>query len=378
MFMTKKNQVVGSERLQFTRRDTNIAKGLFIIMMLVHHLYYDFETFGDFDVTFFVLSAHQMVVLAQYFKLCIAGFAFLTFYGMTRKYMMIPRLDLNRQVIPMTIKKYISLVGSFFFVYVLSIITALFMKEDLALLYSNGEQSWFGYGVIDALGMADFFHTPTLNVTWWYMAFAIIIICLFPILYILYDKCGMILLAAAAFLPGALQMETTYYGMCLLSMVLGIFSAKVDLFVKLRTYKRGNLCVKFLKAVWCLILCVLSFQLLFHSVSSSWYFAIAAVTWTYICYEFIAPVRFVNAIFDFIGQHSMTIFLTHTFLYYYYAKEFIYSAKYGVLIVLLLLVCSLFISVLIDVLKKVLQYSRLIQYLQEKAVLLYKTMRVSE
>lgn len=289
--------------------------------------------------------------------------------------MAIPRLDLSRQVVPMTIKKYINLVGSFFFVYVLSFLTAVIRKEELAVLYSNGEQSWFGYGVIDALGMADFFHTPTLNVTWWYMSFAIIIICLFPILYILYDKCGMIVLGAAAFLPGALQMETTYYGMCLLSMVLGIFTAKADLFVKVRSYKRGNMCAKFLKAVWCLILCIFSFQLLFHSVSASWYFAIAALTWTYICYEFIAPVKFINRIFDLIGKHSMTIFLTHTFLYYYYARDFIYSAKYGVLIVLLLLACSLVIAVVAEVVKRVVQYPKLISFLQDKAVRLYRTIR---
>ncbi|MDD2971836.1 MAG: hypothetical protein PHE02_06875 [Lachnospiraceae bacterium] len=374
--MINKQPIVGSERMEFTRRDTNIAKGLFIVMMLVHHLFYDYDTFGNFNVSFFVLSEHQVVVLAQYFKLCIAGFAFLTFYGMTRKYMSIPRLELNRQVVPMTIKKYISLQGSFLFVYVFSLLTALLMKEDLGALYSNGEQSWLGYGIIDGLGMADFFHTPTLNVTWWYMSFAVIIICLFPVLYILYDKCGMILVVAAAFLPGALQMETTYYGMCLLSMVLGIFAAKVDLFVKLRTYKKGNLYIKFLKAAWCMILCILSFQLLFHSVSASWYFAVAALTWTYACYEFISPIKLLNIIFDYIGQHSMTIFLTHTFLYYYYAKEFIYGVKYGVFIVLLLLVCSLLISVVMDLLKKVLHYQSFIIFLQGKVVAMYHAARL--
>ena len=360
-----------TETLVFTRKDTNIAKGLFIIMMLIHHLFYDYETFGNFQVSFFLLSPHQVVVLAQYFKLCIAGFSLLTFYGLTRKYMQTPRTCYTRQVIPITIKRYLTLVLSFLMVYILSVLTAIIMKEDLASLYSNGEKSWLGYGIIDAFGMADFFHTPTLNVTWWYMSFAIAIIFLFPLFYKLYDKCGAVLVAIAAILPGALNMESTYYGMCTFSMVLGIFAARVDLFSRLRAFGRGNLWVKFWKAVWCAILVAVSFQLLFYSVSASLYFGIAAISWTFISFEFISPIRGIREVFAFIGKHSMNIFLTHTFLYYYYAKDFIYSFGNGILIVIVLLVCSLLIALAIEGIKKIIHFQAIVEWAVRQIFRLY-------
>lgn len=356
------------EQLQFTKKDTNIAKGLFIIMMLIHHLFYNYDTFGNFNVTFAFLSAHQVIVMAQYFKLCIAGFAMLTFYGMTKKYMQLPQDEFTQQIIPNTMKKIISLVMSFLFIYVLSVIAAIAMKDDLVMLYSRQEKAWVGYAIIDALGMADFFHTPTLNETWWYMSFAIVIVFLFPVFYKLYQKFGMLIVIVAALLPGALLMEQTYYGLCAFSMTAGIFAAKTDLFVRLRQLGRGNNILKCFKLIVCAITFLITYQLLFYGVSVSLYFGIAAVLWTYVCYEFLTPLKGVRNIFAFIGNYSMNIFLIHTFLYYYYAKDFIYSFGSGIAIVLVLLGCSLVIAVCIEALKKVVRYNQLINYMQGKVL----------
>ncbi len=359
------------KQLQFTKKDTNIAKGLFIIMMMIHHLFYDYDTFGNFNVSFVFLSAHQVIVMAQYFKLCIAGFAMLTFYGTTKKYMQFSQDEYIRQIVPNSMNKIISLVMSFLFVYVLSVIVALVMKDDLMMLYSRNEKSWLGYAVIDALGMADFFHTPTLNVTWWYMSFVIVMICLFPVFYNLYQKLGVIIVAVAALLPGALLMEQTYYGLCALSMTLGIFAAKADLFVRLRELGRGNMIIKGVKFIVCAVTFLITYQLLFYGVSVSLYFGIASVLWTYVCYEFLSPMKGICDMFAFIGKYSMNIFLIHTFLYYYYAKDFIYSFGSGIVIVMVLLGCSLVIAVFIEVLKKIVRYSKLVNYLQVKAVRCY-------
>lgn len=365
------------KQLQFTKKDTNIAKGLFLIMMIIHHLFYDYDTFGNFNVSFVFLSAHQVIVIAQYFKLCIAGFTMLTFYGMTKKYMQLSQEAYSRQIVPNTINKIISLVMSFLFVYVLSAITALALKDDLTMLYSRNEKSWLGYAVVDALGMADFFHTPTLNVTWWYMSFVIVLIFLFPIYYKLYQRLGVITVPVAALLPGALLMEQTYYGLCAFSMILGIFAAETDLFVRMRKFGCGNKIIKGAKCIVCAATFLITYQLLFYGISVSLYFGIGAVLWTYVSYEFLAPLKGVGGIVSFIGKHSMNIFLTHTFLYYYYAKDFIYSFGSGIMIVTVLLGCSLVISVCIEGLKKAVRYSKLINYLQVKAVYCYDSCRRS-
>lgn len=351
-------------KLQFTRQDTNIAKGIFVIMMAVHHLFFDYDTFAGFSLSFAPFDAHQAVVMAQYFRICVGGFAFLTFYGMTVKFMRLSGEELRRSMTAITVRRYISLLSSFFFVYVLSALTAVILRKDLTLLYSREEKSWLGYGIIDALGMADFFRTPTLNVTWWYMSFAVVILFLFPFFYLLYEKLGAVMVAAMIFIPATFILDQTYFGMCAFSMALGILCAKKDLFVRLREAGQGRLLCKLGKAAGCAVVFLITYQLLFYVACSTLYYGIGAVLWTYIGFEFLAPVKALGRMFSFLGKHSLNIFLIHTFLYYYYARDFIYSFRHGVLVAAVLLACSLFISVLIELLKKLLHYRTAVDKLQ--------------
>lgn len=350
----------------FTKQDTNIAKGLFVIMMVVHHLFFDYDTFAGYDVTFSPFTSHQAIVIAQYFRVCVGGFAFLTFYGLTIKFMKQSKINQMENMVPIILKRYITLVTSFFFVYLIAIVIALLLKKDLTSLYYRDDRSWFGYAVIDALGMAHFFQTPTLNATWWYMSFAVIILFFFPFFYLLFKKLGIVMVVAMIFIPATFLVDQTYFGMCTFSMAMGIWCAQKNLFVKLREMGEGKWYWKVLKAVLCAAVFLITYQLLFYVACSTLYYGISAVLWTYVCFEFIAPVKGLRSIFAFLGKHSLNIFLVHTFLYYYYAKEFIYSFRYGPLVVIVLLAASLIISILIELLKKGVFYSKGVEYLQSK------------
>ena len=84
------------------------------------------------------------------------------------------------------------------------------------------------------------------------------------------------------------------------------------------------------------------------------------------CYEFILPIKYVTNILQFLGKHSMNIFLTHTFIRYYYFKDFTYSFKYSILIVLVLLGISIIVSMVIELLKKAIKYNEFIEFLKQK------------
>lgn len=370
--------ITKNEKTEFTKRDTNIVKGFLIIMVMVHHLFYDTGTYENFDMTYLFLNQHQVLVFVQYFKFCIAAFAFLTYYGMTRKFMSIPDTEVAGKSTRIVLKQYIHLALSFLFVYILALIPAIATKRDLITVYSVAEKPWVGYGVIDALGMADFFHTPTMNITWWYMSFAIVIMFLFPLFYLAYQKLGLILVAAIAFIPGALLLDQTYYGMCGFSMVMGMVVAKTDLFARIRAFGKGNIWVKLLKVVGCLFLFAVTYGVLFYGVSLPWYCAIASITWVYACYEFLAPVKGLNSVLAFFGKNSLNIFLIHTLIYYYYATEWIYSFKVSFLIAFALIGTSLLGSVLIEGLKKILHYEQAIRFIQNKVIYIYEIARGSE
>ena len=83
----------------------------------------------------------------------------------------------------------------------------------------------------------------------------------------------------------------------------------------------------------------------------------------YMVFEFIGEVPLVSKVLEFAGKHSMNIFLTHTFIYYYFYDDFIYSFHYSVLIFTVLLLLSLGVSIGIGVIKKVTGYNKLTQWM---------------
>ncbi len=59
----------------------------------------------------------------------------------------------------------------------------------------------------------------------------------------------------------------------------------------------------------------------------------------------------VNVVFSFLGKHSANMYMVHTFLFSYWFPQFIYAPKYAILIFLLLLLCSLAISIVLEFIK---------------------------
>ena len=67
--------------------------------------------------------------------------------------------------------------------------------------------------------------------------------------------------------------------------------------------------------------------------------------------ELISSMKSLGRSLEFIGKHSMNIFLFHTFIYYIYFPNLIYWSRNPILIYMTLLVSCLCISVMIEWLK---------------------------
>ena len=86
----------------------------------------------------------------------------------------------------------------------------------------------------------------------------------------------------------------------------------------------------------------------------------------YYCYEFVVGIPGLRQILCFLGKHSMNIFLLHTFIRQYLFREFIYSFKHFALVTLVLLLTSLAVSVVIELLKKVTRFNKLVGFVDGK------------
>lgn len=366
--ITGKREITKKEMAVFDVRQSNILKGFFIICMLLHHLFYDSATFAGYEVNFAPFGEHKVIVLVQSFKYVMAGFTFLTYYGMTAK-LKGKTAEEKKQLMPGLIgKRVLTLLFSFLPVYLLSCILASVMQVDFASIYSRDGQSFFGYAVIDALGLADFFQTPTMNITWWYMSFAYVLLFMFPFFYALYERFGMLFLGGILVLPVAMGWNSTYLSICAFTLALGVYAKEHDTLEKWRAAGEGRIGATLFKFVigvaGFLMLCKLPFV-----VSVSNFNFGAGTLWAcFFFFTFIGRIPVVSHVLALLGKYSMNIFLIHTFIYYYYFKDFTYSFGHWLVITAVLMTISLVISMAIEGLKKLTHYDRFVGKLADGLV----------
>lgn len=67
------------------KRESNIAKGLAVIFMYLHHLFgIEKKWGGEYQIQTIVFSEPQMMQISAALKICVAIFVFITAYGICR------------------------------------------------------------------------------------------------------------------------------------------------------------------------------------------------------------------------------------------------------------------------------------------------------
>ncbi len=346
--------------MKFDKHVSNMVKGIAIIFMLMHHLFtqntctqWDVET-GPFDETFFVAICHMM-------KICVRMFVFITAYGITISQNAMPVVN-AKELGKTSAKRYVKLMIGFLFIYILAFLTVGFRDIGITDVYGTGLRGII-IGVTDALGIANIFNHPTLNVTWWYMEIAILLIFVTPVMILVYEKIGFLMLVITAYLNhmfGINDYDITVYLFCI---TLGIFCANEHVFEKM--YEKCVLKNKVLNSIFKMFVYICIAMTLFYlRYITNWVYwidPIFTVTIGAFCMEMHGLLKKFSYIFEFLGKYSMNMFLVHTLIYHYYFTEFVYSFRNWFLITLVLLVCSLVISILCEKTKTVLGIHKLIQ-----------------
>lgn len=351
--------------MNFSKQDTNIAKTVAIIAMYIHHLFYSKETYAGFSFSFAPLSETQTLILAQCCKVCVAIFVFLTAYGITISFKRDREANGTlKQFYIDDFCRWIKLISGLFVIYILAQCFS-FLGRSNSEVYGAGIQR-IGFTIIDLLGMSTIFQAPSFNNTWWYMSLAITILLLMPLLYKLHNKInlGGILTILTLIIPRMLSLEFTPLRWYLPIMCMGILFADKDWFVK--WYKIKFCKISVLNHLCKIALCtVLLFGFFCWRYKTGRYLDITDGAMTIliicICFEVFAERRkALRDIAGFIGKYSMNMFLSHTFVFAYYFKKFTYSFGNAWLILFILVIVTLAFSVLIEFLKKISGFNRLI------------------
>ncbi len=331
----------------FDKKDTMTVKGIAILMMLFYHLFETKDLLERLNVNYEPFSQEVFLMLSGFGNICVAVFAVLSAYGITKGLMADEGCSLS-EMLKKAVTRCGKLIGNFAVMYI-SVNVLWFIYFDYAGLYGTG---WQGImlAVIDMLGLAQLFGTPTLNMTWWYMALAILIIFAVPLIYLLVRKIGNYAVLLSVLLPLAVELDEGI-SRYLVVVVVGVAAAEENWFEKLFSWKLNRVW----KALIGIVLIALS--LLFRQnyiVHTYFLWIVDAPIAVLLCWfggEIAGALPGIRRVLAFLGKHSMNIYFVHTFFYMAIYQPYIYAFRYAWLIFPVLVVVTLVYSVVLEFIK---------------------------
>lgn len=354
------------------KEDSAALKGLAILLMIWHHCYYKIAKFGRYDVIFRGITQEQMIRIALCFKICVAIFAFVSGYGLMYGYSKNTSRKDSKAVSGWTVGHLVSTGSGYWFVAVLSYLVYAVLKGGNFAKWgeTKGEKLFAIFA--DILGIGKLTGTKSLNGAWWYMSAALVFILLVPVLYTLLEKWGAVVCTGLIFLfpritgigfPGGTSLVSF-----LMIFVVGMICCKYDFFTWFHRLGNEKKVLRIGKAVL-LFLCLAAAFWMYHKLKMKviWEYQYAFVPFLTIvfCVEYLFRIPWISKIFQFLGRHSMNIWLVHTFVRDYMGK-LVFSVKEFWLIPFVILLISLAASYVIEFLKKVTGYKKLTQHIQQK------------
>jgi hypothetical protein len=360
----------------FSKQDTNIVKGVAIILLILHHCFLSTDRFAGYDVSFFPLSQQKVIYMAKAAKCCVGIFTFLSAYGLTCTFTKQEKdnggVSDRRFSERFVLRRCFNLLSGFWAAYAVAFIGSCFLgsKSPVSSYIGEGESLFYlpVRMLLDLLGISRLIGTPALINTWWYMGLALTVILIFPFVYKLYRAVGPLLIPASFLLFCALGFTRNDFSRWIFLLPIGIWFADYKLLDKFQTWeivrvKTWNFLIKFITVSACVVLSAMLAAFLYNDKTNNYTFlvdavlAVSMILW--VC--FWKNIRVVSVVLGFLGKHSMNIFLLHNFLRVRWCPAHVFSFRHFALIVVMLLLESLLMSVVLEFVKKHSGYNRLVK-----------------
>ena len=340
------------------KEETLICKGIAIIMMYIHHLFYPIDWYQEYPLNLIIFNEYQITQIAYLCKICVAIFVFLTGYGYTKSQ---KSKQLSYEV--SVCKRLVRLLTGFWIVFILALISGTFLGRSPFDVYGKTIPFTIFYLILDGLGLANIMKTPTFNGTWWYMSYAILLVFITPYIIKWVKKAPGTSLVISLIFPRFLTSDifiSPFYWYSF-TLVLGITCAEFNLFERMNTYFKSK------KHVDIILILIVGYYL--AKVRDGFFDGVDGLLAAFVCYTvycLISKIPLLNKTLMFLGKHSMNLFFIHTFIYFYYFRKFIFSFQYPIAVLCLLLLTTIVLSIFIEKLKDIIQYAKFEKFSYEK------------
>ncbi len=347
----------------FPKSDTQIIKGLAILLMLMHHLWFfpDRIAGGKLKYLFTFLGKSSTDVMGSFGKICVSLFFFVGGYGI---YIQSKNRSFN---ILKNIKKIYKNYWKVFLIFIP--IGYIFFNNQTPYcldekIYNNF--LFFGYNYILAnfLGLSS-----SLNAEWWFLKSYIIAIITFPFIKRLFkDKDTVInifiiiivtILMCNVFpflgtIPELGTLSNNYLYTTFLCQNapyiscfwMGILFAKDDLFKKVIKKINEAIVLNPIVDIIGIMLIVYSREFVVGEIIDILYVPLLIILFL----NLIQKLPIIQKIFTFLGDNSTNMWLTHSFFCYYFSKfaKITTYFKWAIPCLIVLLFFSIISSLLID------------------------------
>lgn len=325
-------------------QDSNVLKGIAILLMLCHHLFYSSD-YGFTDIK--IHSFNIINTFALMCKVCVAIFVFISGYGLTEKYKGKENINLKK----FYWNRFVKLFINYWFIWLIFVpISVLWLGPSFAEQYGGNHIP--AKIVLDFIGILNWFDIYPYNPTWWFYSCIIGLYIMYPLFHSIAKKNTLYIVALAIaiyFLPSRLLMCVRLY---ILTFVCGILYSKYD---NMRgstiTPTRWSWCILFITLFICRVKVI-------DSILYDALIVIVGIT----TYQYLNINKFIKKSLDFVGRHSMSMFLTHTFIFFIWpvTHNLIYASNNPLIIYITGVASSLVLAVLIDKTRGVLKINKLV------------------
>lgn len=332
--------------LSLSAKDTGIIKGVAICLMLWHHL---------FPNALYSGGNSAVVFMAAVGKVCVSLFLLVSGYGLACQYskLMTDSKSLKERffaTIKFIAKRYVKFYTGYWIIFLIFVLFGC-VAMGISLESRYKADNIFFSLVLDFFG---FMGNDSYNITWWFNRTILIMYVIFPFLFMLCKRFPYLFFIVTLLLvPFGDIVHFAYHS---INRWLFPFCAGIIWSIKIPqgytiTNKRKYLILLPITLILCCVLVYFRQNRIIPYFSGIAVDGLLAFVISMLVIMLIRNLPVVNVVFSFLGKHSANMYMVHTFLFSYWFPQFIYAPKYAILIFLLLLLCSLAISLALEFIK---------------------------
>lgn len=337
------------------KRHTRIVKGIAILFLVIFH--YRFWAYRIPDMGYFPLTKGTAEIFAGFGNVCVAIFAFLSGYGLSASYeknrdrlfsfYRLLKLEMNIWVMWLAIACSFIVSGTR--------LSEIFVDERLSYRIFDMVMGFFG--------LSYRFAQNSLNGDWWYLVLAIAFILITPLFVTICDKIG------SSYIIGLILIYLVFFGnfsylYFICPYLFGVAFYKENLFARIKAFSptKSAAVNESLKLVAYTILFIIFFIVRHYIVNQPIADLFLPPLFCLIVIEAISYIPILNTVLEFIGKHSMNIYLLHSLWLAFLFKYNFFSNNFFIAYIIVFIIC-LASSVLFEFAKKITGYNSLIKKL---------------